>query len=298
MGRGPWQGPAMPAAVLFILIWASAFTAAALVLREWPPFWALGLRFAAAAPILLAIVIWRAAPWPAAADWPRVAAMGAFGVAGYLGCSWAAMALVPSGLVALIAAAAPLFVALGERLFRGRRMRPMAWVGLGLGWAGVAVLGGARAADGLAGAEVLGLALALAGAASQAAGILIFAPARGRVDPWSANLVQTLVSAALLLPAALLIEGGPPGLPGAATLAGLAYSVLVVGVAGYALWFLMLRRLPAATAAALQLLAPPLAAVFGWALLGERLGVADLVGGTVTLAGLLLLLRARQGVAG
>ncbi|WP_431280873.1 DMT family transporter [Humitalea sp. 24SJ18S-53] len=283
----------MPAAILFILIWASAFTAAAVVLREWPPFWALGLRFAVAAPILLAIVAWRSAPWPGAADWPRIGAMGALGVAGYLGFSWLAMALVPSGLVALIAATAPLFVALGERFLRGRHMQPMAWVGLGLGWAGVAVLGGVRAADGLAGAEALGLAFALAGAACQAAGILIFAPARGRVDPWAANAVQTIVSAVVLLPMALVLEGAPPAMPGPATLAGLLYSVVVVGVAGYALWFLMLRRLPAATAAALQLLAPPLAAVFGWALLSERLGVADLVGGTVTLVGLLLLFRAR-----
>ena len=45
--------------------------------------------------------------------------------------------------------------------------------------------------------------------------------------------------------------------------------------------------------AALQLLAPPLAAVFGWALLGERLFASDLVGGVLTLSGLALLVRAR-----
>ena len=56
----------------------------------------------------------------------------------------------------------------------------------------------------------------------------------------------------------------------------------------------MLRRLPPATAAALQLLAPPLAAILGWALLHERLGWTDLAGGTVTLGGLALLFRTRR----
>ena len=74
----------------------------------------------------------------------------------------------------------------------------------------------------------------------------------------------------------------------------LLYGVLVVGVGGYALYFVMLERLPPATAAALQLLAPPLAGVFGWALLGERLALTDLAGGAVTLGGLALLFRARR----
>ncbi len=56
----------------------------------------------------------------------------------------------------------------------------------------------------------------------------------------------------------------------------------------------MLRRFPPSTAAALQLLAPPVAAVIGWAALGERLGWSDLAGGALTLAGLALLFRARR----
>ena len=69
----------------------------------------------------------------------------------------------------------------------------------------------------------------------------------------------------------------------------IAFSVL----GAYALNFAMMRRVPASTATALQLLAPPLAAVFGWALLGERLYLSDILGGVLTLGGLALLLRAR-----
>ena len=93
----------------------------------------------------------------------------------------------------------------------------------------------------------------------------------------------------------MALEPCPPPQIGAAGLTALLWSILVVGIGGYALFFVMMRRLPAPTAAALQLLAPPLAALFDWALLGERLLPADLAGGAGTLAGIALLLRARGG---
>ena len=144
------------------------------------------------------------------------------------------------------------------------------------------------------GPELWGVCLALGGALSQAAGILAFAPARRRINPWTANAAQTTVAAMTLLVLASLAEPALPPAPSLTLVLSLAYGVLMVGIGGYALYFVMLERLPPATAAALQLLAPPLAGVFGWALLGERLAITDLMGGAVTLAGLALLFRARR----
>lgn len=277
---------------LFVLVWASAFNAARIVALEWPPLWALSLRFAIGVPVLLAIAWVLRARLPARADLPRIAAMGAFGMGGYLGFAWAASALIPSGLVALVSATAPLFVALGERLLFGRHLAVQAWVGLALGWAGVAMLGLPRAASGLEGVAAGGIALALAGALSQAGGLLAFAPARGRLDPWMSNLGQTMVAAVAVAPFALLLEPVPVAAPAPIAVAALAWSILAVGLGGYGLYFVLLRRLPASSAAALQLLAPPVAALIGWAMLGERLLPTDMAGGAVTLAGLTLLLRA------
>jgi drug/metabolite transporter (DMT)-like permease len=60
----------------------------------------------------------------------------------------------------------------------------MAWLGLALGWAGVAVLGAARLAGHVGMAEgmteALGVCLALLGAISQAAGLLLARSLRRR----------------------------------------------------------------------------------------------------------------------
>jgi drug/metabolite transporter (DMT)-like permease len=281
-------------AAAFVAIWASAFTVAGIVVREWPPLWALAIRFGCTAPILLLIALAMRAPWPSLPDAARIGLLGLFGMGGYLALAWLAMARIPTGLVALICAATPLIIAAGESTILRKPLPPMAWAGLGIGWFGVALLGFLRAREGLAGAEALGFVLAIGAAASQAVGLLSYAPAKGRVNPWVASLGQTAVSALLCLALALLLEAAVPRGLSWFTLGGLLWSMLVVGIGGYALYFVMLRRLPTSTASALQLLAPPVAAVFGWALLGERLFVSDIVGGVLTLAGLALLVRARS----
>lgn len=278
----------------FVAIWASAFTVAGVVVREWPPLWALAIRFGLTAPILLAIALAFRARWPSPADSLRVALLGLFGMGGYLALAWLAMARIPTGLVALICATTPLMVAAGESLILRRPLPAMAWLGLVIGWSGVALLGGLRAVGGLDQAEGAGFVFAIGAAAAQAAGLLIYAPAKGRVNLWAASLGQTTVSALLCLALALALEGAMPRSAGWFTLSGLLWSMLVVGIGGYALYFVMLKRVPTSTASALQLLAPPLAAVFGWALLGERLHLSDILGGLLTLGGLALLLRARR----
>lgn len=279
--------------LLYVVVWASAFTAVRGVVPEWPALWALAIRFLCVVPVLGGIALWRRAPAPRPRDLWRLLGIG-LGGAGYLAAAWSATALIPSGLVALLAATAPLFVAAGERIFAAKRLPALGWLGLALGWVGVAVLGIGRVAGDLGSGAVLGVALGLLGGLSQAAGLLVFAPARARVDPWAANSLQTIVGALFLLVLAASLEPALPGPPSAAAVTALAYSVLVVGVGAYALLFILLDRLPASSVAALQLLCPPLAALFGWVLFAERMVWTDVLGGAITLGGLALLFRSRR----
>ena len=98
--------------LLFVAIWASAFTAIKGVVPEWPALWGLAVRFACVAPILLAVVAWRRALWKrkiglGRGDAWRLAAMGVFGTAFYLAGAWKASTVLPSGLVALLSSTAP-----------------------------------------------------------------------------------------------------------------------------------------------------------------------------------------------
>jgi drug/metabolite transporter (DMT)-like permease len=279
-------------AAAYVLIWGSAFNAARIVVLEWPALWSLAIRFTLTLPLVW--LVWRAlrAPWPEPRDRWRVLFMGGVGVGVYLSLSWAASAFIPAGLVSLLAATAPLFVALGEAAL-GRRLAALGWLGLAFGWIGVCLLGGARALDGLAEAEGLGIALALTGAMVQALGLLVYAPARGRVDAWTATLMQTAAAALVTLLLVLAMAIPPPQEASPAVIGGMAYSILLVGMAGYALFFVVIGRFGAARAAALQLLAPPVAVLIGSAGFGERLYATDLIGGAVTLLGLFLLFRTR-----
>ncbi|MDP3416068.1 DMT family transporter [Falsiroseomonas sp.] len=288
------QGSGLLIAGAFVAIWASAFTVAGVVVKEWPPLWALGIRFGLTVPMLLAILLIMRSRLPRPGDIGRVAVLGLCGMGGYLAFAWLAMARIPTGLVALICATTPLMVAAGESLFLRRPLPGLAWVGLAIGWSGVALLGFLRAVDGLAMAEAIGFVFALGAAISQAVGLLVYAPAKGRVDIWFASFGQTTVSALLCLALALMLEGAPPTSASWPTWAAMGWSMVVVGIGAYALNFAMMRRVPASTAAALQLLAPPLAAVFGWALLSERLYFSDIIGGVLTLGGLALLVHARS----
>ena len=60
----------------FVAIWASAFTVAGVVVKEWPPLWALGIRFGLTAPLLLVIALALRSRLPAPGDMARVAVLG------------------------------------------------------------------------------------------------------------------------------------------------------------------------------------------------------------------------------
>src|SRR5690606_38669528 len=100
----------------------------------------------------------------------------------------------------------------------------------------------------------------------------------------------TWIGAAMVLPFA----GGLPDAVADAS-AGASLSVLWLGVVpsamGYALYAAVLARMDASAASVLLYLIPPVAGVIAWVWLGETVGALTLVGGAVTLAGVVLATR-------
>lgn len=175
-------------------------------------------------------------------------------------------------------------VVVGFFLFK-ERFSGIFFVGLVLALMGAATLVGQNAAlspDYLFG-DFLGLltSFALTGY------VICAAKARKSVPTNTLMVGSAIVTALLLLPAALLAEGDfvPATIDGWLPLLGLA---LVTHVMGQGLIIYGLAHISAALGAIGLLIQPVVAAILAWAIFGEALGILHLVGGSLILAGIWL----------
>jgi drug/metabolite transporter (DMT)-like permease len=124
------------------LIWGSTYFAIAYVIESMPPLLAMGIRCLIAG-ILLALII-SLRQGPSELKIPRAelrsSLLMGFLLLGFgIGTVSIAQAYVPSGIVALIIAALPLWIAI-FRTISGERLAKVSWLGLVIGFAGVALL--------------------------------------------------------------------------------------------------------------------------------------------------------------
>ncbi len=252
-------------------------------------FW----RTALAAPLLWAWMLSEAQSprpprQPVLSDLPRLALPGLFFAADLFCWHWSIHYTSVTNAT-LLSNVAPVFVTLASWWLFGERFTPTFLGGLALAIGGVVVLMGDSLSLGrtnLAG-DALGVATAVFyGGYLLSVGRLRATFSTATVVAWSA-----LVTAAALLPAAVLTgEGLPPAsLRGWLILLGLAW---LSHAGGQTLIAFALAHLPAAFSSVSLLVQPVAAAVLAWALLAEPLGEWQGLGGAIVLAGVLL---ARRG---
>jgi drug/metabolite transporter (DMT)-like permease len=156
-----------------------------------------------------------------------------------------------------------------------------AWGGVALATAGLALLSGIGA-----GARA-GALLGLGGAAVYALQIVLMERFAPRFDPLAFTLVE--MAAACLLLGAVALAGGEAAVPHGWTVWG---ALLVTGIFASALAFLAQmwaqRRTSATRTALVFAMEPVFAALFGYTLAGDRLGVAGWAGCATIMAGIAL----------
>ena len=124
------------------LIWGSTYFAIAYVIESMPPLLAMGIRFLIAGLLLASIVSLRQGVGELRiprAELRSSLLMGFLLLGFGIGTVSIAQAYVPSGIVALIIAALPLWIAI-FRTISGERLAKVSWLGLMIGFAGVALL--------------------------------------------------------------------------------------------------------------------------------------------------------------
>ncbi|MFO1504326.1 MAG: DMT family transporter [Steroidobacteraceae bacterium] len=277
---------------LFVLIWSSGFIVGKAAVPHADLQLYLLARFAFTALVMAS------AAWLAQASWPRGRQLGLHLAAGvlmqgvYLCASyWAIQRGLPAGVMALLGALQPIFTALFFAA-RGQRLDPRTWIGLCIGFAGVAlVLEPKLATNGTGSLTVLTVAAALFSVTGITAGALLQKKLAGtdiRAAACIQNIGGAMVAAIVFALAGTTHWDNSPVLWGA-----LAWAVLVASVIGTTLLMWMMRHGEATRVTALVLLAPPLAALLAYFFFDETLLPLQFAGFVAALVGVLLARTAR-----
>ncbi|MDH3293352.1 MAG: EamA family transporter [Acidimicrobiia bacterium] len=197
---------------------------------------------------------------------------------------------VPAGVASLVASTMPLFTALLSLLLLGTAISLLGRVGLLVGFAGTVVL----ASPSLGGeAAAIGIGSLVLSAIAWAFGTVFMKwKDFSRVSPIMLVGVQLIMSALVLIPFALTVEGTNGTDWSLGLLVPLLYSAIPANAVTFSLLATVVRRATPTQAAASAYLIPVFGVLFGWLLRSERLGLTEVVGGALVVAGVYLLVNA------
>jgi drug/metabolite transporter (DMT)-like permease len=262
-------------------IWGATYLLNEIALRDLAPAMLIELRFVFASATLLLVLSVLGVPMRVVrpASVPLVVLALGNAVLPFFLIAWGQQ-YIESGMTGILLALSPLFTAVAARGGDGDRMTGLRAAGLGLSFAGVALLVGAQPT--VSGSAIAG-ACAVVLAALLYAVSTIFVARRLSPVPRIVIAGGTVFAATVLaLPAALLQL--PHHAPSWRTWAAVA--ALGVGGTGiaYVLYFALIGGAGASRAILVNYLIPPAAVAYGVVLLGEPLTPA-IVGGSALVVG-------------
>lgn len=283
------------ALAIVYLVWGSTYLAIAVVVAELPPMLVMAARFLLAGGALLLVASRRG---DRAGDPIRPAHLLQATITGGLllvsgtGLVVLAQTRLSSGLTALLAATVPLFLALFARGVFGERLSGRAWLGLliGLGGIGVMVDPG--------GGQLGAVLLALAGAASWAAGSMRSRAGNGPRRPMVAASLEMLGAAVLFAVLGLAFgEASRVQLANVSAAAwfGFAYLTVAGSLVGYTAYGWLLRNASTTLVGTYAYVNPLVAVALGWLILGEVVTTRTAVAGALVLLSVVLLVTGRPG---
>ncbi|MDA0218703.1 MAG: DMT family transporter [Proteobacteria bacterium] len=277
---------------LFVVLWSSGFIAAKAGLQAADPLTFLTLRFALVTLLMLVVVLVSRPPWPSTwGEVRHIAVAGALMQAIYFGAAWVAMSTgVGAGTAALIVCMQPIFTAIAAGPLLGERVGPRQWAGLGLGFAGVALVVERKLELGLG--TPAGIAVCFVSLAGITVGTLYQKRFCPTMDPRTGGLVQFATATVILLPCAMFFEEARI-VWSLEFVAALFYVAIVLSLVSVSLLFVMIKRGQASRMTSLFFLVPPLTAVMAWAALGESMTWTAIAGMVLAVLGVALVVTGR-----
>jgi drug/metabolite transporter (DMT)-like permease len=286
--------------ILIALSWGFNWPAVKLALNEMP-IWsmrAVGLSTGGLLLLGLAKASGRSLK-VTARQWPALMLAGLLNVTAFNVLTAVAQTLMPTSRAVILAYTMPLWTALLARIFLGERLSRRQRTALMLGAAGLAaVLAPLRSKLGEPAVEAA-VAAILGAAIAWAAGTIVMKRAGFASDPLVNTAWQLAIGAISVWIGAFAFEATELASMSFwprtwAGWGGLLYNS-VIGIAlSYFLWFGMVARLPAATAAIGILLVPVVGVTAAMAIIGERPSLADGLGFLLITAAVFINVRQHQ----
>lgn len=280
------------------VIWGSTYLAIRFAIETMPPLLMAGVRFLFAGTLLYAWSRSRGTPAPTRAQWRSAAIVGGLLFVGGNGAVVVAEQWVPSGLVALLVAAVPLWMVVLDWIWgAGRAPSRRVVIGLVGGFVGVGLLVGSPGVGAGGGMELLGGGLVLAGSVAWAAGSLYsrYAPRPPRPRMWVA--MQMLTGGALLLPlAAVTGEMGAfePAAVSRKSVLALLYLVVFGALVAFTAYIWLLSASTPERVGTYAYVNPAVALVLGWALADEPLTARSILAAIVIVGAVVVITTARR----
>jgi len=275
----------------FAVMWSSAFTSARIIVASAPPLTALSLRFLCSGILGVLIALALRQSWRlTSAQWRATIIFGICQNALYLGMYFMAMRTVEASLAAIIASTMPLLVGLASWALLGQRIGVVGGVGLVAGVVGVGIIMGSRLQGG---ADLYGVALCIGGVLALTLATLTVRGATSGGNFLMVVGLQMLVGSVALGVVGLSFE--PLVIDWSWQLiAAFIYTTLIPGLAATLVWFMLVNRIGAIKAATFHFLNPFLGVAIAAVILDETLGLTDMIGVAIVMAGILAVQLSRQ----
>lgn len=282
--------------------WGSTYTAIRIGGTEMPALLLAGTRFLIAGALLLAWCRWRGLQlvWPPR-DMLLLALVGLLLLGGgNVGLVYAEQT-VPSGLASLVLAVIPLYVALIEMFLPGGEPLPArGWVGMAMGFVGLAILLWPSLGHALRGdrARLLAIVALLAGALCWTIGSLLSRRARLPANSFVAAAWQMLAAGIFNTVLGTALGQWPRFHFNSRAAGSLAYLITCGSLLGYTGFIYLLEHVPVAKVSSYAYVNPVVAVLLGIVFLHERPTGAEYVGMAAIPAAVYLLTTARVKVRG
>jgi drug/metabolite transporter (DMT)-like permease len=280
--------------LMIYVVWGSVYVAIRYVVADMPALLSIGLRYIVAGALLAGYVAARRGPGRLRAD--RRAMMGCLLLALLLQVltngttTWAEGAGVQAGPAALLTALAPVAIVL-LRLGTGDRPRPVTWMGVVVGFVGLAVLIlGGQAVPGF---PLLPSLLIAASAFCWALGSFLQSRLYLPESTFTTAAYQLLAGGVVLSIAGYVGGERTDFAFPAATWWVLGFLTLS-SVVSYTTYVWLLKKAPISLVSTHAYVNPVVAVLLGWAWLGEPITWPVIIGGAVVLVAVGLVMAERQ----